>query len=254
MKIKPKVFLRKVYPIPGRPDPKWRDVRAIPCLKQQKKAPCINFLSRRSQGGGQGYPDVWVPDVPGMSWPKTLSLGCFFKYYTPRRNYYINTSLRVICVMAGTSLHRFHVMTPQMICPRSVYVMTKTINFTPKIKRLSKCNLLTRSGLHENYVMCRNNSHSLRYFYAEDLICRANVRLQDINKQRERKKTKAKEGRQKKDEKTWKHEKAPPFWWGFSWLTLTIKLGKIEMLDQQLPTNWGLLHFYVFNVFEERGI
>ena len=28
-------------------------------------------------GPGQGYPNVWVPDVPGTSCPKTLSLGCF---------------------------------------------------------------------------------------------------------------------------------------------------------------------------------
>ena len=117
------------------------DVPAIPCLKQQKKAPCIKFLSRisqcRGQGlsgrhrgiaslvsshrgsasqrisaartriarifashriaipclprtaahiaslpasrdmghSGQGYPSVWVPDVPGISCPKNLSLG-----------------------------------------------------------------------------------------------------------------------------------------------------------------------------------
>ena len=25
-----------------------------------------------------GYPDVWVPDVPGISRPKTLCLGYFF--------------------------------------------------------------------------------------------------------------------------------------------------------------------------------
>ena len=27
--------------------------------------------------GSQGYPDVWVSDVPGLSCPKTVSLGCF---------------------------------------------------------------------------------------------------------------------------------------------------------------------------------
>ena len=47
-------------------------------LPKTTKAPCIEFLSRTSWGRGQGYPDVWIPDVPGKSCPKTLSLGCFF--------------------------------------------------------------------------------------------------------------------------------------------------------------------------------
>ena len=51
-------------------------------------------------------------------------------------------------------------------------------------------------------------------------------RLQDVEKQRERKKTKAKKGRKKKEEKTWKHEKKNTFLWVFSWPILTTKLGK----------------------------
>ena len=43
------------------------DIPAIPCLKQKKKVPCIKFLPRTSQGRGQGYPDVWVDDGPGIS-------------------------------------------------------------------------------------------------------------------------------------------------------------------------------------------
>ena len=46
-----------------------RDILATPCLEQQKKATCISFCP--------GYPDVWVPDVPGLSCPRTLPLGCF---------------------------------------------------------------------------------------------------------------------------------------------------------------------------------
>ena len=53
------------------------------------------------------------------------------------------------------------------------------------------------------------------YGNAEDLIWWADFRLQDIQKQRGRRKTKAKEGRQKEEEETWKHEKPPPFWWAF---------------------------------------
>ena len=39
-------------------------------------------------------------------------------------------------------------------------------------------------------------------------------RLQDIKRQRKRRKTKAEEGRRKKEEGTWKHDKRTPFWWG----------------------------------------
>ena len=58
--------------------PKSQDIAAIACLKQQRKALCIRFLSATSQGRGQGYPDVWVPDVPGISDPKNLILRLFF--------------------------------------------------------------------------------------------------------------------------------------------------------------------------------
>ena len=77
-KSAPKVFLYQLFVIPGRPDPKLRDIPALPCLRQQRKAPCIKLLSGTPQGRGQGYPDMWVPDVPGISCPRALSLGCFF--------------------------------------------------------------------------------------------------------------------------------------------------------------------------------
>ena len=54
-------------------------------LKQQKKAPCMEFLSRTSQGHGRGYPDVRVPDVPEISGPRALSLGCFFRPENARK-------------------------------------------------------------------------------------------------------------------------------------------------------------------------
>ena len=38
-------------------------------------AQCIDFLAGSSQAWGRGYPGVWVPDVPGISCPKTLPLG-----------------------------------------------------------------------------------------------------------------------------------------------------------------------------------
>ena len=53
-------------------------------------------------------------------------------------------------------------------------------------------------------------------------------------------KLRQKKGRKKKEEKTWKHEKPPRFCGGFSWPSLTIKLGKIEIFDQKVPTSWGL--------------
>ena len=42
-------------------------------------------------------------------------------------------------------------------------------------------------------------------------------RLQDVEKQRERRKTKAKKGRKMKEEKTWKHENPPQICGGFRW-------------------------------------
>ena len=46
-----------------------RDVPAIPwhSLSKTKESPCIEFLSRTSQGFGQGYLSVWAPDVPKRS-------------------------------------------------------------------------------------------------------------------------------------------------------------------------------------------
>ena len=41
---------------------------------------------------------------------------------------------------------------------------------------------------------------------AKDLIWWADFRLQDVEKQRDRRKTKAKEGRKKEEEETWRHE------------------------------------------------
>ena len=43
--------------------------------------------------------------------------------------------------------------------------------------------------------------------------------------------------------------KNPVFLWGFSWPILTIKLGKIEIFDQKVPTSWGLPHILFFSVW-----
>ena len=51
---------------------------------------------------------------------------------------------------------------------------------------------------------------------AEDLIWWAHFRLQDIKKQRERRKIEAEKGRQEKEEETWKHENPHLFGGGFS--------------------------------------
>ena len=69
---------------PGTFRPKSRNILAIPCLELQKKAPRIKFLSGISQSRGHGYPDVGVPDVPGISCLNFEELyfyyflGCFF--------------------------------------------------------------------------------------------------------------------------------------------------------------------------------
>ena len=54
-KFEKKVGVQCLAPkIVGRPDQKSQDISAIPCLKQQKKAPCIKFLSGTSHIRGQG--------------------------------------------------------------------------------------------------------------------------------------------------------------------------------------------------------
>ena len=67
------------------------------------------------------------------------------------------------------------------------------------------------------------------YIYAEDLIWWAIFRLQEIKKQRERRKTKAEKGKQKKEEETWRHENPHLFGGFYSWPISTMKLEKIEI-------------------------
>ena len=65
-------------------------------------------------------------------------------------------------------------------------------------------------------------------FLAKDLIWWGRCWLQDVEKQRERRKTKAKEGRKKKEEETRKQQKKKHTFLvgGFSWPALSIKLEK----------------------------
>ena len=62
-------------------------------------------------------------------------------------------------------------------------------------------------------------------------------RLQDMKKQRGRRKTKAEEDRQENEEETLKHEKPPPFWWGVCWANFNYKVEMFEILGQTLPTS-----------------
>ena len=48
--------------------------------------------------------------------------------YTPRQNYFIDNSLGVIYVMAGTSLHIFYVATPKINSPEFFHVTGSPIN------------------------------------------------------------------------------------------------------------------------------
>ena len=66
-----------------------------------------------------------------------------------------------------------------------------------------------------------------RVYCAKDFIWWADFRLQDDEKQRERReKTKATEGRHKKKKKLGDMKNPHLFSGGFSWPTLTMKLGK----------------------------
>ena len=72
------------------------------------------------------------------------------------------------------------------------------------------------------------------YIYMPETTWWVPFRRQDVEKQMVRKKTKAKKGRRKKEEKTWKHETSPQicvFFWPF----FTIKLGKMKFLDKRYP-------------------
>ena len=71
--------------------------------------------------------------------------------------------------------------------------------------------------------------------YAKDLIWWADFRLQDVERQRERRKTRAKEDRKKKEEETWKHEK-PTL--GLVLAKFNGKTGeKLRFFDQKVPTS-----------------
>ena len=74
--IQPKVILHKVLLIPGRPTPNHGS-SGHSVSKTTEKSALHKAFSGTSQGQSQGYPDVWVPGVPRVSCPRTLSLSCF---------------------------------------------------------------------------------------------------------------------------------------------------------------------------------
>ena len=63
-------------------------------------------------------------------------------------------------------------------------------------------------------------------------------RAENVKEQRERRKTMADKGKDKKEEETLKYENPPPFRFFFSWPFLIIELF-FEMFNQNLPTQWG---------------
>ena len=85
--------------------------------------------------------------------------------------------------------------------------------------------------------------------------------LQDIEKQRERRETKAEKGRQEKEEQTrWK---PPPFWWGFFLAILKYKTGdnwdfrpktthQLRSPPYICPSGYGYIYIYIY-IFESLG-
>ena len=74
-KNQPKIWMHKVFPIPGRPDPNRRTSRPFPACKTTEWGALRKVLSGTSHGWGQGYPEVWA-NVPGTSCPKNFSSEC----------------------------------------------------------------------------------------------------------------------------------------------------------------------------------
>ena len=71
-------------------------------------------------------------------------------------------------------------------------------------------------------------------------------RLQDVEKQRERGKTKAKKGRKKKEGKAWKHEKPPQICVCVCFLAMFhYKIGKMKFLDKRYPPG-GVSPIFVY--------
>ena len=118
---------------------------------------------------------------------------------------------------------------------------TKNTNFVGEIFAIKP---QSKSVFKHNLGHRRAPRHVYMYMHLPKTSSVGQIfKLQDIRKQRGRSNSKAEEGRQKKEEDTWKHEKTHgnmkikhPFRGWFSLPILTSKLGTIEMFHQELPT------------------
>ena len=83
-----------------------------------------------------------------------------------------------------------------------------------------------------------------RYIYVPITSCNGTFRLQKVKKQRERWKTKARKGKDEKEDKTLKREKSPHL--GGFLGHFYYKTGEIENLTIFWPTDWGCGHTYIY--------
>ena len=94
-------------------------------------------------------------------------------------------------------------------------------------------------------VLLSTRQHIYIYIYAKDLIWWADFRLQDVEKQRERRKTKAKKAERRKKKKLG-NMKTPTFLWGFFLANFNYKTGeKLRFLTKMCPPV-GVSPIYIY--------
>ena len=98
--------------------------------------------------------------------------------------------------------------------------------------------------LTKNATFERGRCHI--YIYASNPTAWAIFRRENVKEQRERRKTMAEKGKDKKEEKTSKHEKPPPFWWGCFVAIFDYKTGDVFRFFTNICPPSGVRAIYIY--------